>query len=89
MVEVKDISTEGKTCKIYQDTNETYVVEYINGELFVTAGAFSTEALAEAKGVELMGTEAISGEMLVGDVPVPAEVPAETPVEAPAEAPTE
>ena len=29
-----------------------------------------------------MGTEAISGEMLVGDVPVPAEVPVETPAEA-------
>lgn len=83
MVEVKDISTEGKTCKIYQDVNGTYVVEFIDGELAVMAGAFSTEALAEAKGVELMGADHISGEMLVGDI-----VPAETPAEAPAEAPT-
>lgn len=82
MVEVKDISTEGKTCKIYQD-GSTYVVEYVNGELFVTAGAFSTEALAEAKGVELMGASHISGEMLVGDV-VPVTVE-ETPAEAPTE----
>ena len=68
MTEVKDISTEGKTCKIYQDTNNTYVVEYINGELAVMAGAFSTLEKAEEKGNELMGSESISGEMLVGDV---------------------
>lgn len=77
MVEVKDISTEGKTCKIYQDANGTYAVEFIDGELAVMAGAFSTEALAEAKGEELKGADHISGEMLVGDVPVPAEAPTE------------
>lgn len=77
MVEVKDISTEGKTCKIYQDVNETYVVEFIDGELAVMAGAFSTVELAEAKGEELKSADHISGEMLVGDVPVPAEAPAE------------
>lgn len=68
MVEVKDISTENKTCKIYQDANETYVVEFIDGELALMAGAFSTEALAEAKGEELKGADHISGEMLVGDI---------------------
>lgn len=79
MVEVKDISTEGKTCKIYQDVNGTYITEFVHNDLSVMAGAFSTEALAEAKGVELMGAEHISGEMLVGDIP--ADVPAEAPTE--------
>lgn len=77
MVEVKDISTEGKTCKIYEDINGTYIVEFVHGDLAVMAGAFSTEALAEAKGEELKGADHISGEMLVGDVLVPAEAPAE------------
>lgn len=79
MEEVKDISTEGNTCKIYQDINGTYIVEYIHGELAVMAGAFSTQEAAEAKGIELMSADHISGEMLVGDVPT------DTPAEAPAE----
>ena len=68
MVEVKDISTEGRTCKIYEDINGTYIVEFVHGDLAVMAGAFSTEALAEAKGEELKGADHISGEMLVGDI---------------------
>jgi hypothetical protein len=76
MTEVKDISTETKTCKIYQDVNGTYVVEFINGELAVMAGAFSTVEKAEEKGNELLVAEHVSGEMLVGDV-LPTEAPTE------------
>lgn len=66
--EVKDISADGKTCKIYQDVDGTYITELISGDLFVGAGPFSTIELAEAKGAELIAAEHISGDMLVGDV---------------------
>lgn len=69
-VEVKDLSANDMTCKIYVDVDGTYITEYISGDLFVTAGPFSTVELAEAKGNELMGSSHISGEMLVGDVVV-------------------
>jgi len=84
MTEVKDISTETKTCKIYQDANGTYVVEFINGELAVMAGAFSTVEKAEEKGNELLVAEHVSGEMLMGDV-VFTDTPADTSSDTPAE----
>lgn len=68
MQEIKDISTEDKTCKIHEDVDGTYVVEFIHNDLAVMAGAFSTVEGAEAKGAELIGAAHISGEMLVGDV---------------------
>lgn len=68
MQEVKDMSTETKTCKIYEDHDGTFVVEFVNGELSVMAGPCSTVEVAEAKGTELMNAESISAETLAGDV---------------------
>jgi len=69
MVEVKDISTDSKTCKIHEDLDGTFVVELIDNDLAVMAGPFSSVAAAEVKGAELLEADHISGEMLVGDVP--------------------
>lgn len=62
MVEVKDISTENKTCKIYRDINGAYIVKFNNDEVSIMSGPFFTEALAEAKGEELKGADHISTE---------------------------
>jgi hypothetical protein len=79
MTEVKDISTETKTCKIHENNNGQYIVEFIDGELNLLAGAFSTLDKAEESGNQLLLAECITKEMLVGDI-VPTETPAETPL---------
>lgn len=74
MLEIKDLSTQEKNCKIYQihkddlDVPDSFLFVYIHNDLTVHSGLFSSIALAEAKITELMAAELISAELLVGDL---------------------
>jgi len=59
-----------KEANVYEMDGGLFLVEYSNTEVghFLRAGFFSTKELADAKAVELLGAECITGEMLAGDV---------------------
>jgi hypothetical protein len=61
-----------KTVNIIQNDDNTYLVDfsYTDIGLFLNAGMFSTQALAEAKAQEMLHAELYTAEMLVGDVAV-------------------
>lgn len=74
MVEVKDMSTPDRTCKIYQvhsDDDEfpdSFLVSLTWGPLTVHTRLFSSLALAENKASELLSANTISDDMLSGDL---------------------
>jgi len=74
MKEVKDISNPDRTCKIYQihqdddESPDSFLVELIWGPLTVHTRLFSSLALAEGKGMELLEANTISDDMLSGDL---------------------
>lgn len=87
MNQVSQLVDGSKTVTVYEVEAGKFLVDYNDtaaGEdgLFVQAGFYSTQELADAKAAELLAAESISGEMLVGDV---ATADAEQPAEQPAE----
>jgi hypothetical protein len=71
LTQINQFVNGDKTSKIFQNEDGTYIVEFTDGvELFLNAGNFSTEALAEAKAQEMLAAESYNAEMLVGDVVV-------------------
>lgn len=74
MLEVKDLSTDNKICKIFQIHKDDYeyvdsfLISYSDGELTVHTTLFSSIELAESRCHELLIAETITTELLTGDL---------------------
>lgn len=85
MNQVNQLTEGTKVITVFQMEDGTFLVDYLDpavGEAgyFLQAGFFTTKEAADAKAAELLTAVSITGEMLLGDVPV-AEAPAEAPAE--------
>jgi outer membrane biosynthesis protein TonB len=86
--QINQITNGTKVATVFQNDDDTFLVEFTDGaELFLSAGHFSTSALADAKAQEMVDAEAYTGEMLVGDVVVAEPTPEAAPEPAPEAAP--
>ena len=68
MVEIKHLTQDGKSATIYQVENGYFLVSFVDRDLFLDAGYFTTQEVAENKAVELFNAVGIWADMLVGDV---------------------
>lgn len=68
MEEVKQLTIDGKVATIYRTAHDYFLVSYHNGDLYLDAGYFTNDAVAEARALEMLNASEITHEMLAGDV---------------------
>lgn len=74
MLFIKELSSSGKICKIYQihkndeEVVDSFLVEFLDGELVIHTRLFSSVLLAENRANELINAESITDDLLAGDL---------------------